>query len=209
VLIGELARLALNSSDREFYLEAAQEFRNALRLRGWPTTVLHTWFKEQLEKRWRHKDLEVEKSATDYLVMKTKYNPVWDGVKFGQIRDVIVNAWKEGVTVTEGVAESSLPSKPGRASESVNPEETSLPAIQRLIQARMLVAYSRTTSFGDLVNTWNKNLLDMEDSEASELSEEEGIIKSMETSTLAVGVPGPSAGTSTLEVKPDEFYGSR
>ncbi len=40
VFSGELARLAINSSNRDNYLHAAAEFRNVLRLRGWPTEVL-------------------------------------------------------------------------------------------------------------------------------------------------------------------------
>jgi hypothetical protein len=32
-------------------------------------------------------------------------------------------------------------------------------AAQRLISSRMVLAFSRTTSFGDMVNRWNKDLL--------------------------------------------------
>jgi hypothetical protein len=89
VLGGELARLAVNSSYREDYWQAATEFRDALRLRGWPTHVLHAWFSELLGKRWHNKGLEKE-PASDYLALKTKYNPIWDGIKIGPIKDAMI-----------------------------------------------------------------------------------------------------------------------
>jgi hypothetical protein len=36
---------------------------------------------------------------------------------------------------------------------------------QQLISARMVIAFSRTTSFGDMVNHWNKDLLLIEEPE--------------------------------------------
>jgi hypothetical protein len=50
ILGGELARLAINRSHCKDYCQAAQEFRNVLRLHSWPMQVLHPQFKELLEK---------------------------------------------------------------------------------------------------------------------------------------------------------------
>jgi hypothetical protein len=36
---------------------------------------------------------------------------------------------------------------------------------QRLISTRMVITFSRTTSFGDMVNRWNKDLLLVEEPE--------------------------------------------
>jgi hypothetical protein len=100
VLGGELARLAINSSYREDYWQAATEFRDVLRLRGWPTHVLHAWFSELLEKRWRNKGLEKE-PVSDYLALKTKYNPIWDGVKIGPIKDAMIKYWGSFTTADQ------------------------------------------------------------------------------------------------------------
>jgi hypothetical protein len=51
--------------------------------------MTYAWFSELLEKRLRKKGLEKE-PASDYLALKTKYNPIWDGIKISPIKDATI-----------------------------------------------------------------------------------------------------------------------
>jgi hypothetical protein len=65
-------------------------------------------------------------------------------------------------------------------------------AAQRLISLRMVLAFSRTTSFGNIVNHWNKDLLLVDPSiELADRPEELEVI----VSPIISGV------------RPKEFYG--
>jgi hypothetical protein len=169
VLGGELARLAVNSSHRENYYQAAQEFRDALRLRGWPIDILRAWFKELLEKRWRVKDAEKD-PAPDYLVLKTKYNPIWDGVKIQPIHDAMIKYWGSFQTTARKAIVHKV--RPDGSYEQMTTTVDATSAAQILISSRLVIAFSRTTSFGDLLNKWNKELLDMEDPDKDDSTKE-------------------------------------
>ena len=137
VLNGELTRLATCSSHREYYIAASDEFRGALLARGWPTAVVHAWYHEARDKRWLIRKNPVEKDAiTDVLVIATKYNPIWESVRVDKVRDAIHSRWG-----------------------NVPDLSTFKDFFEALVDARITIAYSRTTSLGDLVNTWNKALL--------------------------------------------------
>jgi hypothetical protein len=156
MLGGELARLAINSSYHEDYWQAATEFRDTLRLWGWPTHVLHAWFSALLQKQWRNKGLEKE-PASDYLALKTKYNPIWDGIKIGPIKDTMIKYWGSFTTADQT---DSYPIQ--RHTVVVGMKEvivSAMRAAQRLISSRMVLTFSRTMSFGNMVNRWNKDLL--------------------------------------------------
>ena len=135
VFAGELTRLATCSSHRNDYIDAVISYRNALRLRGWPTEVLHSWSKSETEKRWGNK-WDEKPAPSKVFVLPTSYNPVWEQVKTSSVRNAILKFWNS--------YESN--SKEGLATKELS-------------EMRLLVAFSKTLSFGDLVSKWNADLL--------------------------------------------------
>jgi hypothetical protein len=95
--------------------------------------------------------------ASDYLALKTKYNPIWDGVKIGPIKDAMIKYWGSFTTADQM---DSYPVQ--QCTVIVGMKEvivSEMRVAQRLISSRMVLAFSRTMSFGDMVNCWNKDLL--------------------------------------------------
>ena len=65
----------------EDYLSYENRFRLNLLRRGYPSEVLDKWFKESLER--------VEK-PTPQFVLPSEYNPIWEYIRIGPIREVLV-----------------------------------------------------------------------------------------------------------------------
>jgi hypothetical protein len=97
----------------------------------------------------------------DYLVLKTKYNPIWHGVKIGPICNAMVKYWGWFAT-TDQMDLLPIRCYTGVVGvKEVIVSETR--AAQRLILARMGIAFCRTTTFGDMVNCWNNDLVLVEE----------------------------------------------
>ena len=119
--------------------------------RGWPMQVPHTWYKEALSKRWNLRINPVEKDAKpNALVMATKYNTIWDSVNLSIVRDAIHNEW--------------VKCRFGGSTERQLADD--------VMDSRIVIAFSRTSSFGDLVNNWNKEVIAGTQSPTEQLDEE-------------------------------------
>jgi hypothetical protein len=113
-----------------------------------------------------------EAANTDVLVIATKYNPIWESVNLSIVRDAIHKQWQQYQSF-------SLAGN----------------AVARLMESRIVVAFSKTTSLGDLVNNWNSELLREAVEHPERLAEEDEFIQD---STMEGKEPGISA---------KEFYG--
>ena len=70
-------------------------------------------------------------------MIATKYNTIWDSVNLSIVRDAIHNAWFKCLF--------------GRRTERQLADD--------LIDSRIVIGFSRTTSLGDLFNNWNKKVI--------------------------------------------------
>lgn len=127
--LSELSRLAINSSHREYYVDAVNEFREVLKARGWPTPVLRSWTKEHLNERWSQKLIPRESSPP--LVIKSTYNGVWDTISIGNVQTAMFEKWMESSNLLLKSFVSSISDH------------------------RMVMSFRKGKSLGDLCNTWN------------------------------------------------------
>src|SRR5690606_25657691 len=128
--LSELSRLAINSSNREYYIDAVQEFREVLNTCGWPTPVLRSWTREHLDERWSQKLVIREDSPP--LVVKSTYNGVWDTISIGKVQTAMIDKWKE--------------MKSNRQLQEF---------ISTIADHRMVMSFRKGKSLGDLCNAWN------------------------------------------------------
>jgi hypothetical protein len=75
-------------------------------------------------------------------------------------------------------------------------------AAQRLISSRMVIAFSRTKSFGDAVNRWNKELLNTEEPESEQEPDRTNTTREVEIRGPGLTVIHPEGGYD-----PRNFYG--
>ena len=128
--LSELSRLAINSSNREYYIEAVQEFREVLKARGWPTPVLRSWTKEHLDERWSQK--LVERITSPPLVVKSTYNGVWDTISIGKVQTAMFEKWIE-----------------------MQSNKKLQEFVSTISDHRMVMSFRKGKSLGDLCDTWN------------------------------------------------------
>jgi hypothetical protein len=155
--------------------------------------VLYAWFKELLEKWWSQKGAEKEPLLDD-LVLKTQYNPIWDIIKIGPIHNAMIKDWGSFTTTDQT---DSLPIR--YYSSIVGVKEviiSKMSMAQWLISARIVIAFSRTISFGDMVNHWNEDLLLVEEPEI-ELAD---YPNQLQVSTNALIITHAEGGFSGREV---------
>lgn len=93
---GELVRILLNSSTKQFFVESCSQFYSNLRLRGYPPQILDYWFRmikwDQLERR-----LFKERVQSPLpLMLPSEYNPVWECVNIRQLTRVLYSEWSKG-----------------------------------------------------------------------------------------------------------------
>jgi hypothetical protein len=97
----ELARLARNSSHKEYYLQACEKFRDILLARGWPFKILRSWYREEGEKRWAQRFQQRKRDDTaPPLIIPSTYNLIWESVKMNPIRDAMHSALMEQIPGT-------------------------------------------------------------------------------------------------------------
>lgn len=127
--LSELSRLAINSSNQEYYVEAVNEFREVLKARGWPTPVLRSWTKEHLNDRWSQK--YTPRDSSPPLVVKSTYNGVWDTVSIGKVQTAMFDKWIE--------------TQHNKVSKFMS----------TIADHRMVMSFRKGKSLGDLCNAWN------------------------------------------------------
>lgn len=76
--IGECARLAALSSSFRLYHESIKKLIDILLSRGYPPKVLSSWTKKYLCERWDKRYDKVVNPVTEYTVLKTEYNEIWN-----------------------------------------------------------------------------------------------------------------------------------
>lgn len=119
--VAELARLARNSSHYEYYLQACSKFKDILRARGWPYKILHSWYKEEGDKRWAQR-FTVQKSGEEAppLVIPTTYNLIWENVRMEPVRQAMLSALTDYALIqgplNGNATEEPLPSTPTEVS---------------------------------------------------------------------------------------------
>jgi hypothetical protein len=93
--IGEMSRLATISSLVDTYCEAIYELKCLYFARGYPTALLDTWIKGNLQKRWDHRlDKQSTRDATrPILVLKTEFNPAWYNFNVKEFGESITDSW--------------------------------------------------------------------------------------------------------------------
>jgi hypothetical protein len=90
-----MSRLATISSLVDTYCEAIYELKCLYFARGYPTAVLDTWIKGNLQKRWDHRldKQSTQDAARPILVLKTEFNPAWYNFNVKEFGESITNTW--------------------------------------------------------------------------------------------------------------------
>jgi hypothetical protein len=92
----ELTRFAILCSRPGYFADARQEFYGNLRRRGYPPKELDEWF-TQVDYRDRPKLLlpREDEESTAPLMLRGRYNPVWDYVDSNEILRTIRRSWSK------------------------------------------------------------------------------------------------------------------
>lgn len=92
----ELLRFLVASSTPDTFAYARQTFWHHLHARGYPTSVLSSWFKIVT---WLDRDTVLAKAPVERrapLMLPGQYNPIWDHILVRRIKDAILQKWSTG-----------------------------------------------------------------------------------------------------------------
>ena len=137
--LGELSRLASISSTPVRFETAATEYVGILTARGWPIRVSTAWKHRYADSIWARSQKALDTGSEDTcrpLILPTTYNPVWESVS----ARLIFDAMKPRLDLV-------LPNIRNRDAVFGN---------------RMIISYNKGKSFGDFLDLWNKQILEIE-----------------------------------------------
>jgi hypothetical protein len=126
----ELLRLALVSSEIEYFAESRRMFYGNLRRRGYPPKALDNWF-SKVSYDSRATSLNARKEPEDFapLMLSGQYNPVWEYIDPKKVIQTAMERWE---------LEPELPDS---------------------LRQPLIRSLSRTNNLGDVLAAWNKTML--------------------------------------------------
>jgi hypothetical protein len=90
--IGEMSRLASLSSTPEIYQDSLQGLATLYIERGYPARLVKSWIEKNSQIRWSFRLSELE-PAGSVLVLKSKFNPVWNEFNVNRLYETIIAEW--------------------------------------------------------------------------------------------------------------------
>lgn len=94
--LGEMSRLATLSSHFKYYRDALESLEAIYWSRGYPQRLINSWQNKNMLTRWNNRLGIPVKEGQDrerVLVLKSKYNPVWQWFDTRAFRQCIFDAW--------------------------------------------------------------------------------------------------------------------
>ena len=175
--LGEMSRLAVLSSQFGTYMTALKGLVNLYIKRGYPAQEVRRWLANTQE-RWNKRHTRREAEGANILVLKSEYNLAWNYFSARELGDTVLGYWKEWLiraSLREFNSEFPAPGPVEEDSSNVryrldeNWEDSAgrlvgYPVLSRyqpnLLDARTLVAKSRTRNLMDLTNLWKRTVLE-------------------------------------------------
>jgi hypothetical protein len=149
--------------------------------RGYPSKLVHTWLKNNIDKRWSQRlSTRTQASSDELLVLKSEYNTAWNYFSAKELEETLLGYWRKycdtaaslGFDGTFPVTEMmiALPSDRGGlkdVSPSVMTEfDTSdglrpMPDLRKtdILDRKIIVSKKRTRNLFDLASLWKKTVL--------------------------------------------------
>jgi hypothetical protein len=90
--IGEMSRLASLSSTPEIYQDSLQGLATLYIERGYPARLVKSWVEKNSQVRWSFRLSQLE-PAGNVLVLKSRFNPVWDTFNVNRLYETIIAEW--------------------------------------------------------------------------------------------------------------------
>ena len=195
VYIGELSRLSVICSNKEIYIEAIRDLNTLYCIRGYPEKLVISWCKKNMQERW---DARFNKRANQtadegVLVLKTRFDDVWNWFSATELGKTITEYWEEWYTRAEQGRYLNDPSRPFPKPDEdnrlllndvrpdlftrvqVDGEEEMVPDLRKIgvLGRRWIVSRKRTTNLFDLTNQWKKIVFRKLD---EDIAEEGGVV---------------------------------
>ncbi len=179
VYIGECSRLAVLCSTKENYIGSIKDLNALYVVRGYPENLVMTWCKKNMQERWERRFVirNVPEHDEGVLVLKSRFDDVWNWFSAAELGKTITDYWMEWYTrFNDGHYEYDpsrpfLPVDPASNDEitDVRPElycsgtgrageEVFVPDLRKIgiTGCRWLVSRKRGTNLLDLSNKWKK-----------------------------------------------------
>ncbi|EUC59168.1 hypothetical protein RSOL_299300, partial [Rhizoctonia solani AG-3 Rhs1AP] len=94
--------MATLSSDRCYYDASLETLRELYLARGYPLHEVNGWLRKHAESRWINRLAPREESTqSGLLVLKTRFNPVWDFINIHSVHDAVKLEWEKEFTSIE------------------------------------------------------------------------------------------------------------
>ena len=179
VYIGELSRLAVLCSNKDIYIGAVRDLNALYQSRGYPVPLVMSWCRKNIQERWEKRFTlrSVDNDDKGVLVLKTRFDDVWNWFSATELGETITKYWEEWYDRAEKGQFTNDPSRPFPAPDSSyehgitdvrpdlflrvsddNGEEVFVPDLRKigLLGCRWVVSRKRNTNLFDLANVWKK-----------------------------------------------------
>lgn len=179
VYVGECSRLAVLCSHKENYLEAIKDLNTLYVMRGYPEEIVMQWCRKNIQERWEKRlasRTPVEHDE-EVLVLKTRYDDVWNWFSAAELGKAVTEYWSEWYTRAESGRYFYDHARPfpmdnpeaDHGLKTVHPtlhaivkgrdgEEMFVPDLRKigLLGSRWIVSRKRNTNLFDLSTQWKK-----------------------------------------------------
>jgi len=175
VYIGECSRLAVLCSTKDTYMEAIRDLNSLYHVRGYPDALVQSWCRKNIQERWEKRyALRAEPEHDEgVLVLKTRFNDVWDWFDATELGNRVTGYWSEWLRRAE-LGDYDTTYKPYDYHEPhhivhvlpklfavIKDEDGStggVPDLRKIgmLGRRWLVSRKRGTNLFDLSNVWKK-----------------------------------------------------
>ena len=102
VYIGECSRLAVLCSTKENYIGAIKDLNSLYVMRGYPSQLIAAWCRKNIQERWDKRfALKPDVHDEGVLVLKTRFDDVWNWFSAAELGKSITEYWSEWYTRAE------------------------------------------------------------------------------------------------------------
>jgi hypothetical protein len=180
VYIGECSRLSVLCSNKENYIGAIRDLNALYLTRGYPEQLVTAWCRKNISERWEKRfTLRTQPEHDEgVLVLKTRYDDVWNWFSATELGEAVSGYWSEWYTRFEEDCHVNDPSRPFPAYDpemehdltDVHPKlfavrgepgsEVYVPDLRKIgiLGRRWIVSRKRNTNLFDLSNVWKKTV---------------------------------------------------
>jgi hypothetical protein len=184
VYSGECSRLAVLCSHKENYLEAIRDLNTLYLMRGYPEQLVMSWCRRNIQERWENRfasrSAPPELHDEQVLVLKTRFNDVWNWFSATELGKAVTDYWSEWYDHAEKGHYMGGPSRPFPADDPAREHALSdvrpglyctvrdpadgsdafVPDLRKigLIGSRWIVSRKRNTNLFDLATQWKKTV---------------------------------------------------